>query len=245
MNKYLDERAPWAAVKAGQSSDVETTLNTAAEALQSLSVWLWPFMPESMMKVRSALGLPGKCPPLSLDEGHRWNVLPVEGPITVGSPLFPRIEADQAEEIKQDVVKEISVDTGKVTADPGMIDGEGKPSPSFRPETEGIAMIDHEVFSNVSLRTATIISAEKVKKSRNLLMLKVDLGDEERTIVAGIAESYRPEELLGKSVVIVANLKPRKLMGIQSEGMILAARQDEELVLVTVDRPISPGSFVQ
>ena len=106
-------------------------------------------------------------------------------------------------------------------------------------------MIDHEAFSSVSLRVATIVSAEKVKKSRNLLKLKVDLGSEERTVVAGIAGSYQPEELPGKSVVVVANLKPRKLMGIESQGMILAAQEDEELTLVTVDRPISPGSSVQ
>ena len=106
-------------------------------------------------------------------------------------------------------------------------------------------MIDHEAFSNVSLRVATIVSAEKVEKSRNLLKLKVDLGSEERTVVAGIAGSYQPGELPGKSVVVVANLKPRKLMGIESQGMILAAQEDEELTLVTVDRPISPGSSVQ
>lgn len=245
VNKYLDERAPWAAAKAGQSTDVETTLNTAAEALQSLSVWLWPFMPESMMKIRSAFGLSKEYAPRSLDEGCCWNVLPVGGPITLGPPLFPRIEADQAEEIKQGVVREISAETKEITADSEVVGKEGKLPSASRSETEGVVMIDHKGFSNVSLRTATIVSAEKVEKSKNLLMLKVDMGNEERTVVAGIAESYHPEELPGKSVVIVSNLKPRKLMGIQSEGMILAARQDKDLVLVTVDRPILPGSIVQ
>ncbi len=245
VNKYLDERAPWASAKTGQNTDVQTTLHTAAEALQALSVWLWPFMPESAMKVRSTLGLPEDHPPRSLDEGRRWGLLPVGESVKLGAPLFPRIEADQAEEIKKSVVREISVDEGTEPAKLKIAGGNGTISAPSRPETEGEAMIDYEAFSNVSLRVATIVSAEKVEKSRNLLKLRVDLGSEERTVVAGIAGSYRPEELPGKSVVVVANLRPRKLMGIESQGMILAAREDEELTLVTVDRPISPGSSVQ
>jgi methionyl-tRNA synthetase len=108
-------------------------------------------------------------------------------------------------------------------------------------------MITIEDFMNVKLRTAVILEAEKVKKSKKLLKLQVDLGDEKRQIVAGISQHYKPEELIGKTVVVVANLKPAKLMGLESQGMLLAANTDDgDLAIATFEKDdIGPGAEVR
>ena len=115
------------------------------------------------------------------------------------------------------------------------------------PETEGAApikpVIDIETFSRIDLRVATILKAEAVPKASRLLRLEVDLG-ERRTIVSGIAGSYAPEELVGKQVIVVANLKPAKLMGVISQGMLLAASEGKAVTVATLDQPVKPGTML-
>jgi methionyl-tRNA synthetase len=247
LNKYLDVKAPWSLAKAGDEAGVGTTLYTVAESLRIVSVWLWPVMPESSLKMRSRLGMAEGDPPKSLDEARSWGVLPAGEAVRQGLPLFPRIEADQATEILQAVDREASQGTEKTgekkeeEVEPSKKESEVQQDQA---ETEGVADIDYDAFSKVSLRAARVLSAERVEKSRNLLKLRVDVGDEERTVVAGIAGSYGPEELTGKMVVLVANLKPRKLMGIESRGMLLAAKDGDGHTVVTLDRSVPPGAHI-
>jgi methionyl-tRNA synthetase len=109
----------------------------------------------------------------------------------------------------------------------------------------GLDHIGIEDFMKAELRVGKIVSAERVEKSEKLVKLMVDIGDETRQVVAGIGKSYAPEELMGKSVVIVANLKPAKLMGIESQGMLLAASSGDLLAVATFDRETKPGSRVK
>ena len=245
LNKYLDVKAPWSLAKADDQAGVGTTLYTAAESLRIVSVWMWPIMPESSLKMRSRLGLAEGDAPRSLDEARSWAVLPAGEPVRPGPPLFPRIEADQATEILQAVDREASPGTER-TGEKREKDVEPsqKVSEVRQGRAEGVADIDYDAFSKVSLRAARVLSAERVEKSRNLLKLRVDAGDEERTVVAGIAGSYGPEELTGKMVVLVANLKPRKLMGIESRGMLLAAKDGDGHTVVTLDRSVPPGARI-
>jgi methionyl-tRNA synthetase len=245
LNKYLDVKAPWSLAKAGDEAGVGTTLYTAAESLRVVSVWLWPIMPESSLKMRSRLGLTESDTPKSLDEARSWGVLPAGEPVRPGPPLFPRIEADQATEILQAVDREASQGTEKIGKKrEEEVEPSQKVSEVQQGQVEGVADIDYDAFSKVALRAARVLSAEKVEKSRNLLKLQVDVGDEERTVVAGIAGSYEPEELTGKMVVLVANLKPRKLMGIESRGMLLAAKDGDGHTVVTLDRSVPPGAQI-
>jgi methionyl-tRNA synthetase len=142
--------------------------------------------------------------------------------ITAGETLFPRIDEKKAEEIKTMLAPQKTA-----------------------PVVEEQAQITFEDFMKVDLRTGVIVSAEPVPKSKKLLKLQVDLGTETRQIVAGIAESYKPEVLAGKSVVVVANLKPAKLMGVESRGMLLAANDEGRLVLAGTWEPIKGGLKVK
>jgi methionyl-tRNA synthetase len=111
-------------------------------------------------------------------------------------------------------------------------------------KTEEKPLIDYEDFAKLDLRVAKIIDAEKVPKSKKLIKLRISLGDEERTIVGGIALYYSPEDLVGKKIIIIKNLKPRKLMGITSQGMLLAASNEEEFSLLSLDRDVKEGSKI-
>ena len=116
---------------------------------------------------------------------------------------------------------------------------------ALKPETAGPELIGIEDFMKVDLRIGKIVSAERVTKSEKLVKLQVDIGSETRQVVAGIGKSYTPEELVGKTVVIVANLKPAKLMGIESQGMLLAGSSGDALAVATFDREMKPGSRVK
>ena len=133
--------------------------------------------------------------------------------------LFPRIEDKQVEKLLAEIA-----------------------TPKSEKE-DSANQITIDEFTRVELRTGKILEAEKVKKSKKLIQLKVDIGEERRQILAGIAESYEPEDLIGRTVIIVANLKPAKLMGIESQGMVLAASNDERILLAGFDQ--EPGQGVQ
>jgi methionyl-tRNA synthetase len=144
--------------------------------------------------------------------------------VKAGETLFPRIDDKRAEEIKAMLAPQ-------------------KPAPA--PVAEEIPQITFEDFMRVDLRTGVVVTAEAVEKSKKLLKLQVDLGGETRQIVAGIAEHYKPELLVGKQVVVVANLKPAKLMGVESRGMLLAANDGGKLVLCGTWEPVKGGLKVK
>jgi len=230
-NKYIVGNEPWALAKDPEkSARLDTVLYNLLECLRLLTLTLQPIMPGAATKMAVGLGLAAGDPLVaSLDRGGAWGLLVPGGELTAITALFPRLEA------------QIGEPGGKIKEE------RSQPKKQDTKEIAEIDLIDFSYFQKLDLRVAEIIAVNPVKNSRKLLQITV-LAPEERTIVAGIAEHYRPEELIGSQVIIVANLKPAKLMGIPSHGMILAAKSmvdgKEKLVIARVHERVAPGSKV-
>jgi methionyl-tRNA synthetase len=225
INVYLQERAPWSMAKAGRQAEVEQTLYVAADSLQRCAALLFPVMPEKMARLRAALGLGDKRP--ELERIRLFGALPAAVEIQQPEGLFPRVELKVEEKA---VEKPVEKKKEKKTVEK-------------KEAVEGV--ISFEQVMAVQLRTARVVEAEKIEGADKLLRLQVDLGEERRQVVAGIALHYAPEELLNRTVVMVVNLKPAKLRGVVSEGMLLAASAEDRLALVTVGGDLPPGSVVR
>jgi len=216
VNRYLDQSAPWALAKdPKQQPRLHTVLTYSLETLKIVGVLLFPIMPDATLELLNRIGLAVSATDLRLDRHSAWGTLTPGTATRRGESLFPRIEEQRREEKKE----------------------VPHPAPA-KP------LVSLEDFAKVDLRVAEVVSAEAVTGSDKLLKLEVDLGDR-RTVVAGIATHYRPEELVGRQVLVVANLKPVALRGVRSEGMILVAGSKGELVLIGPERKVSPGSVVK
>ena len=219
-NLHIAENTPWALAKdPAQANRLTQVLFEAAEATRLAAVLLSPVMPKSSQEILRRVGHPSDS--LRLDRDGRW-IAEGERVLIQDAPLWPRFDKKTAKETT------VSDDSGLTPA----------PIAASVPAEPGAAneRISIDAFMNVELRTAKVVAAEAVPKSKKLIKLQVDLGTEQRTILAGIAEAYQPEALVGKTIVIVANLKPAKLMGIESNGMVLAASPEGgKPVLVTVE----------
>jgi len=223
-NKYIVANQPWELAKnPAQAGRLGTVLYTLLDTLRLITLTLIPVMPETAAKMAASLGMAG---PHDLNREGRWGLIAPGTAIHPGAQLFPRM--DQGE--------------GKAKQ-PAATAGKEKNTPASPAKDEGPALAEFSDFQKLELRVAEIAAVEKIAKSDRLLKLTV-LAPEERTIVAGIAQHYQPEELIGRRVIIVANLKPAKLMGVESHGMVLAAKDGDRLVLSTVSAEISPGSRV-
>lgn len=224
-NRYLEQTAPWTLAKIGNTARLETVLYTAAEALRVIGGALSPLMPSKMMELRSALGVNPETP-VTLESLTLWGeLLPGSTVLDTGS-LFQRIEVEP-----------------KVAESPAIKKMNPPISvPSSIPLAEGV--ISFEDFSRVQLKVARVVSAERVEGADKLLRLRVKVGEEIRQIVAGVAQFYSPEAMIGKQIVTVVNLKPAKIRGIDSCGMLLAAKAEGRLVLLTVDGEIEDGASV-
>ncbi len=227
-NRFFDSEQPWATVKT-EKKKTATTLFICIHLLKAVSVVSAPFMPETAQKIWEYVGCQGK-----VKDGD-WSTAPKVSPIPgteLKKPqiLFKKIDDKQInDEIER--LKTWAKEANKKSA-------AGTGDKSFPPVRETVEFDD---FTKLDLRVGTIIEAEKVTKSKKLLVLKVDLGFEKRQVVAGIAKHFSPEELIGKRVVAVTNLKPVKLMGIKSEGMVLAVKEGEKLTLLTTLDKIASG----
>jgi len=227
-NRYIDESAPWALAKDdSKRARLSAVLYNSAELLRIVSLYIYPYMPETAGEMWGQLGIEGDIAAAHLQEECRWGGLKPGLRIKKGKALFPRIEKIEKSEARD---QELT---------PPLLKGE-KGGLSVSDDTIAI-----EDFAKIKLRIGKIVTAEGVPGSKKLLKLLVDLGDEKRQVVAGIAAHYRPEELIGKSIVVVANLKPAKLMGIESQGMVLAASTEGTLSLIGPDKDMSPGSVVK
>ena len=222
LNRYVDATQPWAlAKKPAERPRLDRVLVTLADAVGYLGIVLDPFVPEAAAKIRTAIG--GTTPPRLADAVlGRLERLPAVQKL---SGLFPRVGDSKSDKEARKAVA--AMDT------PAGVD-----------EHQGITI---DEFSRIQLRVAEVIAAEAVPKSKKLLKLIVSLGSEQRTIVAGIAQHYAPADLVGKKVVIVANLEPATLMGVQSQGMVLAGSTegDGALAVLTLDRDLPPGARVR
>ena len=215
-NKYIVEHEPWNLAKDPVSKEkLLAIMYNLLVALRSIAILITPFMPQTAGKILRQIGI-------SESQKLNFSIIRKDGALTAGSPLirgdslFPRIEVE----------KEVSPATMKAdTLD-------------LKP------VIDYEDFAKIDLRVAKILEAEAVPRSNKLLKLKIDIG-EERTIVAGIGKDYNPADLVGKKVVIVANLKPAKLMGVESRGMILATDTDQGLTILSFDREAKTGAKIR
>jgi len=221
IDKFIVERVPWTLAKADDPVSkkvLDETLYTAAETLRILCIWLYPVMPEASKKIWEQLGMQPALESARVADLH-WGKLPHGQKIGRIAAVFPRIEASAAiAKMKEMEIKEKARQDALLGKKPA-----AEPAAAAA-ATEGSDKIAIDDFAKVDLRVGQVISAERVKGSDKLLHLKVDIGEPQpRTIVAGIAEAYEPEPLVGRKVVIVANLQPRKLRGIESQGMIVAA----------------------
>ena len=228
-NKYIDETAPWALAKdESKKQELANVMYNLAESLRHISVLISPFMPVTAERIWQQLNLPGKFADVQLDDIKAWGG--IAGGHKVGTPeqLFPRIEVEKDEApAKEKAAKQPKEKQEKKAKE--------------QPAENGEISIDD--FAKVQLRVVKVLAAEPVPKTEKLLKLKVDLGNEQREIVSGIAKHYAPADLIGKNVVMVINLKPAKIRGIVSHGMVLAASQGDDLKVLSVDMPV--GSVVR
>ncbi len=229
-NKYIDETAPWLLAKdEAKKQRLATVMYNLAECIRIAVILLAPTMPTLAERTNQQINFfadPGR---LKWEEAGIWGLCPAGALVTKGEPLFPRIDLKSLENLNGED-KPVEEKTEKEPAQAKAVS-----------EPEYISIDD---FARMDLRVAEIIACEKMEKADKLLILKVRLGEEERTVVSGIAKHYTPEELVGKKVVLVANLKPTKLRGVMSQGMILAASDENDVEVLTVER-ISSGNRVK
>jgi methionyl-tRNA synthetase len=244
VNGYVVSREPWKIRKeeGTDSSRLHHVLYAAAEGVRLAAVMLSPFIPVTSRKIFETFALPAADPtPAEL----QWGRLPVSTPMPEAPALFPRVDASTYFKEKDATMTEPTNPTPPpATPTTPAATAAAAPVPAPAPADDRIGIED---FQKVRLRTAKIVAAERVPKSNKLMRLQVDLGDGERQIVAGIAAQYEPDSLIGRNVVVVANLKPAKLMGVESNGMILAASVGEAGAPVLLDVPadVPPGSKVK
>jgi len=216
-NKYIVEQEPW---RLGQDtankSRLETVIYNLLESLRILAVLVSPFMPGSAEKIMDQLGITNAASQ-DFDSIRSWGGITRGNSLKRSDALFPRVKFEKEREKPEVTEKE------------------------FQPVKP---LIDYADFEKVDLRVAKVIEAEAVPKSSKLLKLTIDMG-EKRTLVAGIAKDYKPEDLIGKKIVVVANLKPTKMMGIESQAMLLAADREDGLTLLSFDREPVTGARIR
>lgn len=229
-NKYIDETQPWILIKDETKKDVlANALYNVAESIRIVSIMIQPFMPNTPALIWKQIGIKeGEM--TAWDSIKNWGLLGREVTVSKGDAIFPRI----------DMKKELAeLEEAMKAAQAASIANQSKKEEEKTEENneETVPEITIEDFLKVQLKVGEVISSEKVKKSNKLLRNVVKVGNEERVIFSGISQWYSPEEMVGKRVIIVANLKPRKMMGEYSYGMILAAEDsDGNLSLATVDK---------
>jgi len=220
-NTYLSLKQPWHLIKKDRDK-AATTLNLCFKVSELLAILLWPFIPTKSEKMWHNLGFKENI----VDNGiENFNVEEEwEGrQISKTPPIFQKVKAKVLVETLKNIRKKTKKEEQKMSGE----------------------KISYEEFKKVELKIATIVQAEPIEKSKNLIKLKVNLGAEERQIIAGIKRYYKAEELIGRQIVVVANLKPAKMMGELSDGMLLAADVNGEPVLLHPDKEVPPGSEVR
>jgi len=242
-NKYIDETMPWILAKSEeQKPRLGTVLYNLAESLRFVSVLISPFMPATPVKIRQQLGIENVQEVGGWDSLSQFGKIPTGTKVQRGNPIFPRLDVKKELE---ELEKTLPTEGQKEAKQDKTKDSKKEKGGDSKKDTQEKAEITIDDFAKLDLRVARVISAEKVENSDRLLKLQLKVGDETRQVVSGIAEHYSPEELVGKDLILVANLKPVKLRGNLSQGMILAASNDDgKLALITVDKEIEPGSTV-
>ena len=259
-DEYIDKAAPWKLAKHPEDAPkLKTVLNHSARALRLLAVSLYPIMPQTMERLTGQLGYHADFSKALPASAYEWDSPVANLPIAKGAPLFPRIEGlsgtlrikgeletkliKGAKPVSDTPVPPQPVPTITTTTPPTT--PASAPTPTAAPTPPASPQITIDDFMKIQLKTAKVLSAERVPKSEKLIKLQVSLGVEQRQIVAGIGKKYEPDALVGKTIVIVANLKPAKLMGIESQGMVLAAGDTDVRGLLTIHEEVDPGTKVK
>lgn len=224
-NKYIDETTPWILARDEKNRPrLAQVLYNLTESIRIVSILIQPFMPDTPQKIWEQFGITEEL--RGWESAKTWGLYKPVSPVAEKEPLFPRIDLEK-EMAELEKMNSNSAKSGEDLNIPGIL-----------------PQIEINDFAKLDLRVAKVVSCEKVNKSEKLLKLQLDIGIETRQVVSGIAKYYKPEDLVGKKVVMIANLKPAKLMGIESQGMILAAGNGDKLALVTVDGDIPVGSKI-
>jgi methionyl-tRNA synthetase len=220
-NKFFNDRAPWQLIKEGRTAEAGAVLYACCEVIRIVSIVLYPVMPNKMREVRAIFDL--KDDTLTLDHARKFAALQSGMLLHFGESIFPRIQP-KAEAASVPEEKSKTKEAAKTAASEGLL--------------------DISEFAKVQLLVAQVLSAERVDGADKLLRLQIDIGGEKRQIVAGVAEHYSPEQITGMRIVVVANLKPSIIRGIESQGMLLAAKKGKTLRLVIPDGDIPPGAAI-
>jgi methionyl-tRNA synthetase len=220
-NQYIDHTAPWTLQKEGAEKRLDTVLSSAAESLRIIGAVLSPFLPNAASELFGQLGLPDRPDKLPAEAPTTWGQIPPGTKVRKPKALFPRIVAEEE------------------GSEPP-----GKPKAKKKEDSKKEKEVTIDQFDKFDLRAGRILEAERVPNTEKLLKLTVDIG-EKRTLVASIGKAFAPEALEDKTVVVIANLKPVRIHGILSEGMLLAAGTDEELALVNLSGRVKPGERIR
>jgi len=218
-NRYVDQQAPWSLAKAGDDVALDRVLYASAEAIRIAAVLIAPVMPSTADEIERQLGL--REWQRSWEQVTQWGLLPGGQQIGEATVIFPKLEPAKARSAAQ-------------------------PTPTAVQKERSVVNIKD--FQNLDLRVGEILTAEPVPGANKLLKITVDIGTEQRTLVAGIALSYKPEDLIGKKIVVVANLEPATIRGVRSEGMLLAGSvigDDTSIALVTPEKSLPNGAVVK
>ena len=235
-NKYIDDTAPWSFNKAGEKGKLADVLYNIAEVMRLSTIMLTPVMPSVPAKVWEQLGIADK-PELHGWESLNWGCLPAGVQVTHGKPLFPRLDLNALDDIP------LKASPTEPTATvPKKAASETAANAALELEPK----ISMEQFMSMDIRVVKVLNCEKVPKTDKLLKFELQMGDETRTIVSGIAAYYQPEELIGKNLIAIANLQPVKIRGIESKGMLLSAVNDANGKLELLEVPsIESGTRVR
>lgn len=242
-NKYIDQTTPWILARDEDKKDrLGTVLYNLLESLRIIAGLLKPYLIETPYKIGRQMGVEELIRKTSWDDLKEWGVLPAGTRVNKGEPIFPRIDLEKYFEGVEDKVRDEKIskeDTSNHTA------AEAKKAKA-EAKNEEKDLVSFEEFTKLDLRVAEVLEAERIEGSNKLLKLQVDLGEEQRQLVAGIAKHYQADELVGKKIIMIANLEPATIFGVKSNGMILAASNEEgDLTLTTVEKDISNGSKVK
>ena len=268
-NKLIEDQKPWAKVKAGQRGEVEVLMRELAGAVQWCAIALHPVMPTASARLLQAWGLSTE---MNWKRATKWDELAPGHACPPPSPLFPRIGANSIEPLAQEeaarrdeaaaLAAQSQVNAAdspgnlRLTTEPMETNTQAAaPTPVSEPAGAAVAAVQssesttitYEDFAKVQLRVGRVVTAEPIPKADKLLRLVVDMGGEQRQILAGLAEHFAPEAIVGQNVLVVANLAPRKMRGLESQGMILAASTPDgpPLALATVLGDVPPGSIIK
>ncbi|NLK44976.1 MAG: methionine--tRNA ligase [Tissierellia bacterium] len=233
-NKYIDETTPWILAKEEKKNRLDTVLYNLSESLRIISILIKPFMEKTSLEIRKQLGLKGE---ILWEDAKAWGVLEAGTKVEKGNIIFPRLEIQKELNRLNEANNKLIEERSKRK--------KGTKVEETKNKEEEVQEITIDEFAKVQLKVAEVIACENHPKADRLYVLKLKLGDEERQVVSGIKEYYSPEDLVGKKVIVVVNLKPVKLRGVESKGMILAAEDSEgKLTLLSTLEDIASGATI-